>query len=163
MVIDLFTAGAAGKQLPRIIPATVQRSFFWRRTRYDAPGRARQIGWEVAEQKQRDEEIAASIDAAVDAAADNKADAINRFMEAEFALIDAFQKEDRLSQLDKREGDREYDEAANAIDGAHAAREKALDELIEAEFAFRSASKAWDKHYGALAIANAVRASKRLQ
>jgi hypothetical protein len=91
-----------------------------------------------------------AIDAAVEAAADNKHEAITKFMEAEFAVMDAFRKEGNLRKRAKREGDPKYAEVKNRIDEAIAARDRALDDLIAAEFAWRAAEKAWDAHHSAL-------------
>jgi hypothetical protein len=103
------------------------------------------------------------IDAAVDAAADDKHDAIQKFMDAEFAVMDAFKKEDDLRTAGKREGDTEYDEAASAMEAAVDARDDALDDLIGAEFAFRAADRKWNKHHLALEKARAGGAVEKLQ
>jgi hypothetical protein len=104
-----------------------------------------------------------AIDAAVEAASDNKHEAITKFMEAEFAVMDAFRKQDNLRKRGKRQGDPKYDEATNRIDEALAARDRALDDLIAAEFAWRAAEKAWDAHHSALDKARGGGATEKLQ
>ena len=104
-----------------------------------------------------------AIDRAVDDAADAKFDAIHRFMDAELTRMSAFEKEGKLRTAGKREGDSDYDEAAKKKEAAHVASEDALDDLIAAEFAYRSAQKASNEHHAALDKANAGGSVDRLQ
>jgi hypothetical protein len=104
-----------------------------------------------------------AIDTAADAAADEKNNAINKFMKAEFTVIDACKKEDELRTAGKREGDSEYDKVASAMEAAFDARDDALDDLIAAEFAFRAATKAWQKHHNALDKTKAGGVTERMQ
>jgi hypothetical protein len=104
-----------------------------------------------------------AINSAVDATADNKFEAVNKFMEAQFASMGAFEEEDRLRTSGKSEGDPEYDEAAKVMEAASAACDDALDDLIAAEFAYRAADKAWNKHHAALDETNAGGSVEKLQ
>lgn len=104
-----------------------------------------------------------AIDSAIEDTADEKVDAIHKFMDAEFAYMKAFEKEDELRSAGKREGNAEYDKAASAMEAASTARDDALDDLIAAEFAFRAAEKAWNKHHGALDKTSAGGMVKKLQ
>ena len=103
------------------------------------------------------------VDAAVEAAAHAKLHAIDRLLSTEFALMDAQNMEDKHHSAGKSEGDAEYDAAVIRMEGAFAARDDAIDDLILAEFAFRAASKRRKRHQGALDKTNAGGAIERLQ
>jgi hypothetical protein len=104
-----------------------------------------------------------AIDTAAEAAADEKNYAIDKFMKAEFRVMDACKKEDELRTAGKREGDSEYDKAASTMEAAFEVRDDALDDLIAAEFAFRAATKAWEKHHSALDKTKAGGVTERMQ